>query len=57
MPVLDAKALKLDPNGSAFLLSILRRVPSSPKDAPKSGTARIDLIKRRIELLDRVSNS
>jgi hypothetical protein len=29
MPVLDAKALKTDPKGAAFLLSVLRRSPSS----------------------------
>lgn len=28
MPVLDAKALKADPEGAAFLLSVLRRNPS-----------------------------
>jgi hypothetical protein len=57
MPVLDSKALKTDPHGSAFLLGVLRRTPSTPKDAPKTGTARIDLIKRRVEFLDRVSGS
>jgi hypothetical protein len=28
MPVLDAKALKTDPEGAAFLLSVLRRSPA-----------------------------
>lgn len=36
MPVLDAKALKTDPEGAAFLLSVLRRDPSSvTKASPK----------------------
>jgi hypothetical protein len=40
MPVLDAKALKTDPEGAAFLLSVLRRNPSAvPKTAAKPAPA------------------
>lgn len=36
MPVLDAKALKTDPEGAAFLLSVLRRSPTPvTKPAPR----------------------
>ena len=41
MPVLDAKALEIDPQGAAFLQSVLRPLPAlqaSPKDAPRIGT-------------------
>lgn len=31
MPVLDAKALEMDPKGLAFLLSVLRPNPAAPK--------------------------
>jgi hypothetical protein len=48
MPVLDARALKADPKGSAFLLSVLRRsVPSDSKPSP----VRTGPTKRRTELL------
>lgn len=35
MPVLDARALKADPEGVAFLLSVLRRASPPPADAKK----------------------
>jgi len=34
MPVLDAKALTTDPEGAAFLLSVLRRSPSAVPKGP-----------------------
>lgn len=34
MPVLDAKALKTDPEGAAFLLSVLRRSPAPVTKSP-----------------------
>jgi hypothetical protein len=34
MPVLDAKALKTDPGGAAFLLSVLRRNPTAVPKTP-----------------------
>jgi hypothetical protein len=55
MPVLDAKALKTDPGGAAFLLSVLRRNPSpvaksvlkpnpaqSPQAKPAEGALQAD---------------
>jgi hypothetical protein len=44
MPVLDAKALKTDPKGAAFLLSVLRQrraVKPCLKDALKPSPANI----------------
>ena len=38
MPVLDAKALEIDPKGAAFLLSVLRPSPVTPKLQPKEVT-------------------
>jgi hypothetical protein len=35
MPVLDAKALELDPKGAAFLMGVLRSQPAL-KPAPKA---------------------
>jgi hypothetical protein len=42
MPVLDARALDMDPEGVAFLLSVLRQT-SAPKILPKTipGVGRI----------------
>ena len=56
MPVLDAKALDLDPKGAAFLLSVLRQncLPkSSPKEAPRIGRVHFHyrLVRRSKELL------
>ncbi|MFC4175659.1 hypothetical protein ACFOYU_26875 [Microvirga sp. GCM10011540] len=52
MPVLDAKALKTDPKGAAFLLGVLRRTPvSPPKDESKQGAAQIRSDRRREEFL------
>jgi hypothetical protein len=48
MPVLDARALKTDPKGVAFLLSVLRHNPTShPNDTSKPSPTLIRLIKRR----------
>ena len=52
MPVLDAKALKKDPKGAAFLLSVLRRGPapsSTEQDRPNPPQVRTG--KRRDEML------
>jgi hypothetical protein len=38
MPVLDAKALEIDPKGMAFLLSVLRPSPSASSPQPKEVT-------------------
>ncbi len=35
MPVLDAKALEIDPKGTAFLLSVLRQSSAAAKSQPK----------------------
>lgn len=35
MPVLDAKALEVDPKGMAFLLSVLRPTPAASQTQPK----------------------
>lgn len=37
MPVLDANALKTDPKGAAFLLSVLRRTRQTRSPFEKSG--------------------
>ena len=58
MPVLDAKALKTDPKGTAFLRGVLRPGPTAHlKAEPKPGRGQIDMIKHRAELFDRASNS
>jgi len=54
MPVLDAKALEIDPKGAAFLKSVLR--PSSilrvtPKETPKTYRVRFHMMQRSKELL------
>ena len=62
MPVLDAKALELDPEGAAFLKSVLRRYPlpkAAPAQAPRTRIGRVHfhyrVIRRRKEpVTDRV---
>ena len=58
MPVLDAKALDLDPEGAAFLKSVLRQypLPKGPRaEAPRTRIGRVHfhyrVIRRRKELL------
>ena len=49
MPVLDAKALEIDPKGTTFLKSILRPHASSevtPKDNARTGRIRLHLPRR-----------
>jgi hypothetical protein len=38
MPVLDAKALEIDPKGMAFLLRVLRPMPAATRIQPKEVT-------------------
>ncbi|WP_201831211.1 hypothetical protein [Microvirga zambiensis] len=52
MPVLDAKALEIDPQGAAFLKSVLRPLPApqvSPKETPRIGKIRFYAMKRSRE--------
>lgn len=52
MPVLDAKALEIDPKGMIFLKSILRPPVSSevtPKDKPRIGRIRLHIPRRMRE--------
>ena len=52
MPVLDAKALEIDPKGTSFLRSILRPLASSevtPKDNPRIGRIRLHIPRRTRE--------
>ena len=52
MPVLDAKALEIDPKGMNFLKSILRPLASSevtPKDNSRSIRIRLHLPRRTRE--------
>lgn len=57
MPVLDAKALDLDPEGAAFLKSVLRQypLPKAPRtEAPRTKIGRVHFhyrVIRRKELL------
>jgi hypothetical protein len=54
MPVLDAKALEIDPKGMIFLKSILRPLASSevtPKDKPRIGRIRLHMPRRAREAL------
>jgi hypothetical protein len=52
MPVLDAKALKTDPKGAAFLLSVLRRSPQSHStNTSEPSPAQTPPIKHREERL------
>jgi len=49
MPVLDAKALEIDPKGMTFLKSVLRPLGSSevpPKEAPRLCRIRFHVVKR-----------
>jgi hypothetical protein len=53
MPVLDAKALEIDPKGAAFLKSILRPMPvpqAPPKEASRIVKIRFYALKRSREL-------
>ena len=52
MPVLDAKALEIDPKGMIFLKSILRPLASSevtPKDKSRIGRIRLHMPRRTRE--------
>ena len=52
MPVLEAKALEIDPKGMTFLKSILRPLASSelaPKDNPRIGRIRLHMPRRARE--------
>jgi hypothetical protein len=54
MPVLDAKALEIDPKGAAFLKSVLRPVPVTqepPKETPRISRIRFHAMKRSRELV------
>ena len=54
MPVLDAKALEIDPKGMIFLKSILRPLASSevtPKDKLRIGRVRLHMPRRTRESL------
>ena len=51
MPVLDAKALEIDPKGAAFLKSVLRPVPEAPpKEESRTIKIRFSALKRSREL-------
>jgi hypothetical protein len=53
MPVLDAKALEIDPKGAAFLKSVLRPEPLPqvpPKEASRTIKIRFYALKRSKEL-------
>lgn len=53
MPVLDAKALEIDPTGAAFLKSVLRPMPvpqEPPKEASRIVKIRFYALKRSREL-------
>lgn len=52
MPVLDAKALEIDPKGAAFLKSVLRPMPvpqAPPKEASRIVKIRFYALKRSRE--------
>ncbi len=54
MPVLDAKALEIDPKGANFLKSILRLRASSevtPKDNSRAGRIRLHMRRRMREAI------
>lgn len=58
MPVLDAKALKVDPEGAAFLLSVLRRPgasrlddKASPQDGAEPARPSVRVLTRLRELM------
>lgn len=53
MPVLDAKALEIDPKGAAFLKSVLRPIPkpqAPPKETSRIVKIRFYALKRSSEL-------
>jgi len=53
MPVLDVKALEIDPKGAAFLKSVLRQTCSSevpPKECPRIVRIRFHIPRRTREL-------
>ncbi|WP_262270374.1 MULTISPECIES: hypothetical protein [Microvirga] len=53
MPVLDAKALEIDPKGAAFLKSVLRPVPTPqapPREASRIVKIRFYALRRSKEL-------
>ncbi|WP_262028743.1 hypothetical protein [Microvirga sp. Mcv34] len=53
MPVLDAKALEIDPKGAAFLKSVLRSLPTPqtpPKETSRIVKIRFYALKRSREL-------
>ncbi|MGO4524561.1 hypothetical protein AB4097_06805 [Microvirga sp. 2MCAF35] len=53
MPVLDAKALEIDPKGAAFLKSVLHPMPvpqAPPKEASRIVKIRFYALKRSREL-------
>jgi len=49
MPMLDAKALEIDPEGMAFLTSVLRQRPAAPTIQLKA-TARPKTIQPRVRV-------
>ncbi|MBB3020294.1 hypothetical protein FHR70_003375 [Microvirga lupini] len=52
MPVLDAKALEIDPKGMIFLKNVLRPLASSevtPKDSPRTVRIRLHMPRRTRE--------
>jgi hypothetical protein len=58
MPVLDAKALEVDPNGMTFLKSVLRPLVSSEvaqKEMPRIGRIRLHIPRRTREILARTA--
>ncbi len=58
MPVLDAKALEMDPKGAAFLKSVLRPVPSSdasPHESSRISKIRFYALKRSREFTTRTA--
>ena len=60
MPVLDAKALEIDPKGLTFLKSVLRPLVNSevtPKEAPRVCRIRFHVAKRSRSLLEEVSGT
>ncbi len=60
MPVLDAKALEIDPKGLTFLKSVLRPLVNSeviPKEAPRICRIRFHVAKRSRVLVAEVSGT
>ena len=58
MPVLDAKALEMDPKGAAFLKSILRPLPSletTPNESSRIGKIRFYALRRSREFITRTA--